>query len=77
MDEKAIMEIKFSRHARRQMKWRKIGVEEVRNVVSEPERLEDSIRGRKNAFKSFGGRRLKVTYKEDREETVIITAVVK
>ena len=71
------MEIRFSRHARRQMKWRKIGVEEVRSVVREPERLEDSIRGRRNAFKTVGRRLLKVTYKEDREELVIITAVVK
>jgi len=37
------MEIRFSRHARRQMKWRKIGVEEVRSAVSEPDRLQDSV----------------------------------
>jgi len=71
------MQIRFSRHARRQMRWRKIGMEEVKNVLSEPDRLEDSIRGRRNAFKTIGGRLLKVTYKDDRDKRVIVTAVVK
>ena len=59
------------------MRWRKIGMEEVKNVLSEPDRLEDSIRGRRNAFKTIGGRLLKVTYKDDRDKRVIVTAVVK
>lgn len=37
------MEIRFSRHARRQMKWTKIGADEVRTTVSEPDRLQDSV----------------------------------
>jgi hypothetical protein len=36
------MEIKFSRHARRQMKWRKIVAEEVSVVISDPDKVEDS-----------------------------------
>jgi len=31
------------------MKWRKISEEEVQNAISDPEKIEDSIKGRKNA----------------------------
>ena len=59
------------------MKWRKITEEEAREVISNPERLEDTIHGRKNAFKTIKDRLLKVTYKDDREKLVIITAISK
>ncbi len=71
------MEIKVSRHARRQMKWRKIVVEEVNAVISDPDKVEDSKKGRKNAFKIVSGRLLKVTYKREGEAAVVITAMVK
>ena len=71
------MEIKMSRHARRQMKWRKIVVEEVNAVISDPDKVEDSKKGRKNAFKIVSGRLLKVTYKREGEAAVVITAMVK
>jgi hypothetical protein len=71
------MEIKLSRHARRQMKWRKIVAEEVSAVISDPDKVEDSKKGRKNAFKIVHGRLLKVTYKQEGETAVVITAMVK
>jgi hypothetical protein len=54
-------DIKFSRHAKRQIKWRRITEEEVRDAVNNPDRLEDSIKNRKNAFKLIEGRTLKIT----------------
>jgi hypothetical protein len=39
------MKITFSRHARRQMKWRKITEREVKEVMNHPEKLEDTIKG--------------------------------
>jgi hypothetical protein len=59
------------------MKWRKIEMEEIREVVTSPESIEDSKYGRKNAYKEIGGRLLKVTYKQDEEKLVIITAMIK
>ena len=52
-------------------------MEEVRKVLSEPDRLEDSIKGGRNAFKTVKGRLLKVTYKDDKDRRVIITAMIK
>jgi hypothetical protein len=71
------MKITFSRHARRQMKWRKIDEQEVREAVSNPERMEGTIKGRKNAFKMIGGRLLKVTYRRKNDDVIVITTVVK
>ena len=52
-------EIYFSRHAKRRMKWRKISEEEVQNTISNPEKIETSIKGRKNAYKHINKNRRK------------------
>ena len=56
--------IKFSRHAKRQIKWRRITEKEVKDTVNNPDLLEDSTKDRKNAFKLIEGRMLKITYKD-------------
>jgi hypothetical protein len=71
------MQIELSRHAKRQMKWRHIEEEEIREAVNSPDSIEDSRHGRKNAYKEIGGRLLKVTYKHDEEKLIIITVMIK
>lgn len=71
------MKIIFSRHAKRQMKWRKITEKEVKSAVGDPDMLEDTIKGRKNASKIIGGRHLKITYKPEDGILTVITAMVK
>jgi hypothetical protein len=41
------------------MKWRKIAAAEVESTIGDPDMQQDSIRGRKNAFKTLGGRLVK------------------
>ncbi|MCX5803851.1 MAG: DUF4258 domain-containing protein [Proteobacteria bacterium] len=48
--------LKLSRHARRQIKWRKITEKEIKDTINNPDRLEDSIKERKNAFRAIGTR---------------------
>ena len=48
------MDIIFSRHAKRQMKWRKITEIEVESVIDDPDSLVDTVKDRKNAFKRKG-----------------------
>ena len=55
------MSIRISRHAQRQMKWRKISEAEVESAIADPDMQHDSIKGRKNAFKTLGDRLVKVT----------------
>jgi acyl-CoA thioesterase FadM len=69
--------MEYSRHARRQMKWRKISEDDIENVVNNPDYFEYSAQGRINAFKKVQGRLLKITYKPEENEIIVITAMVK
>ena len=70
--------LRLSRHARKQMKWRKIKVKDVEETISSPDRLEKSIKGRKNAFKLIRSKLLKITYKtEKNNDIIVIIAMVK
>ncbi len=74
MIEKAI---KYDRHARRRMKWRRISQVEVEQTIKEPEKTELTRVGRKNAFRAIGDRYIKVTYRELKDEILIISVVDK
>jgi hypothetical protein len=69
--------IKFDRHAKRRMKWRRISEEEVYLTLNTPDKLEESIQGRMNTYKSIGQRYIKVTYKKFLEEILVISVVDK
>ncbi len=69
--------VRFDRHAKRRMKWRRISEEEVNLVLENPDKIEESIRGRMNVYKTIGKRYIKVTYKKLSHETLIISVVDK
>ena len=69
--------IYFSRHAKRQMKWRKISEEEVQNTLFDPEEIRDSIEGRKNAYKHINKKWIKATFKEEYDKITIVTVIDK
>lgn len=71
------MEIYFSRHAKKQMRWRKISEEEVTDALEYPEEIKDSIKDRKNAFKHINEKWLKVTFKKEDGKIIVITAIDK
>ncbi|MGB8656509.1 MAG: DUF4258 domain-containing protein [Candidatus Zixiibacteriota bacterium] len=71
------LEIVFSRHARRQMRWRDISEQEVKQTRSDYDRIEDSVRTRKNALKKIGKRLIKVTFREEDDKILVITALVR
>jgi hypothetical protein len=67
----------FSRHARRQMKWRRVSEAEVVSVLDAPDQVESSQEKRINLFKLLSGRLLKVTYIEENGNMVVITVIEK
>ena len=67
--------IRYDRHARRRMRWRKISEEEVEYIVRDPERIEPTEQGRLNAFGWVGDRYLRVTFRDLDAELLIISAV--
>jgi len=70
-------EIYFSRHAKNRMRRFKIEKEEVIQVVKAPELLEQSIKGRQNAWRRRNKEYIRVTYKEEHGRIVIITVTLK
>ncbi|MEA1964817.1 MAG: DUF4258 domain-containing protein [Candidatus Aerophobetes bacterium] len=71
------MKVKYTRHAKRRMKWRKISEEEIKKVLEAPDRTEPCSGKRVNAFKSLGKKLLKVSYVIETDEIVIISVVDK
>ena len=71
------MKVKYTRHAKRRMKWRKISKEEIEKTLEAPDRTESCGEKRVNAFKSLGKRLLKVSYVIEANEIVIISVVDK
>lgn len=72
--------IKFSSHARYQIKQRNIGRELVIKAVSKPDRLKFQEPNRVRAFKkvdrSGGNYILIVIYEQKRDEVLVITAFI-
>jgi Domain of unknown function (DUF4258) len=69
--------IQFSKHARRQMKWRLVSEAEVLSVLKAPDRIEQGIGDRRNAYKLVGNRLLKATYVEEERDVVVVTVIKK
>ena len=65
--------IVLSRHARNRVRLYRVSLEEVRRVLEEPSSVKDSIKGRRNAYGTLGGRVLRVTYIEEGERIVVVT----
>ncbi len=69
--------VKFDRHAKRRMKWRRISEEEVYLTLENPDNIEKSIRDRKNAYKAIAQRYIKVTFREFPDKILVISVVDK
>ena len=71
------MKVKYTRHAKRRMKWRKISKEEIEKTLEAPDRTESCGEKRVNVLKSLGKRLLKVSYVIEADKIVIISVVDK
>ena len=59
------------------MKWRRVSEAEVLSVLDVPDRTEQSVDERNNAYKQVGNQWLKVTHKDDAGNVVVITVIEK
>ncbi|MEI9476860.1 MAG: DUF4258 domain-containing protein [Deltaproteobacteria bacterium] len=69
--------IRYTRHARNRMRQHGITETEVKSCLENPEHSELSSEGRLNAWVGLSGKFLRVTYKEDEDGFLVITAVKK
>jgi hypothetical protein len=59
------------------MKWRRVTEAQVLAVLNNPDRIEESIENRRNAYRFVGNRFLKVTYAGEEGDVVVITVIEK
>jgi hypothetical protein len=59
------------------MKWRKVSATEALAVLDLPDREEKSTGNKINAYKLMGNRLLKVTYKREGSDIVVVTVIEK
>jgi len=69
--------IKYDRHAKRRMKDRHVIEADVKLAIENADFLEQSIKGRLNAFKFLNGRYMRVTFKEEPDHILVITVTIK
>ncbi len=72
-----VKRIRLTRHARNRMRGREISEDLTQQTLSAPDWEESSVSGRMNRWKRFGDRFLRVTYREEEERIVVISAVFK
>ena len=69
--------IHFTRHAKNRMQWHGISEADVRLCLENWEQFETGGLGKINAWRKFGDKILRVTYRWEDKGLVIITAVMK
>jgi len=69
--------ITYDRHAKRRMKDRHVTEDEVKHAIENADSLEQSIKGRMNAFKFSNGRYLRVTFREEYDNILVIAVTIR
>ena len=69
--------IRYDRHAKRRMKDRHVTEADVELAIENADSLEQSIKGRINAFRFLNGRYLRVTFREEPDQILVITVTIK
>jgi hypothetical protein len=62
---------------RRQMKWRNVSATETIAVLEQPDHEEKSTSNRINAYRLLNDRFLKVTYKREGSDVMVVTVIEK
>ena len=59
------------------MRWHEITEFEVETTINMPEYVEHSLEGRLNVWRKTSSKYIRVTYKEEADKILVITAVKK
>ncbi len=73
----AVKAIRLTRHARNRMRWHQISEDLIHTTLQAPDWEDPSVAGRMNRWKQVADRFLRVTYREELERIIVISAVFK
>lgn len=65
--------MRTSRHGKNQMRFWGITEAEIALALADPDKVTDSIKGRKSTWKNGTGYWLRVTYLEEKDDIVTVT----
>jgi len=71
------LKIFISRHAKKQIKWRKINEQEIERVVNNPQDITPSVKNRLNYWENLNHKGLKITILKEIDCIVVVTAIRK
>jgi len=69
--------VTYDRHAKRRMKERSVSEEETEFALNNPDLVVPSIKGRTNSYKFIHGRYLRITWKEETDQRLVITVTIR
>jgi hypothetical protein len=73
----SVKAIKYTRHARNRMRLHRITESEIESTINNPDFSKPSSEDRFNVWKKIDEKFLRVTYKEESNRILVITAVKK
>ena len=59
------------------MEERDVTEDEIEAVIAAPEHIEQSVKGRTNAFHFMRGRYLRVTFREETDHILVVTVTIR
>ena len=59
------------------MKWRRVSEAEIVAVLDNPDRVDQGLDNRRNAYKVLDDRFLNVTYVHEEQDIIVITVIEK
>lgn len=65
--------VRYTRHARRVVRFWRIQEEDVLATLQNPDKVVPTEKMRHNAIKQFGERYLRVTYTEEQDSILVVT----
>ena len=67
--------LRYTRHARNRMRWRRLSTDEIAECIGEPEGKEKRPSGRMNCWKLVRGQWLRAVYVEEGDVIIVVTVI--
>ena len=73
----SVKPVKYTRHSKNRMRLHRIKESEIESAINNPDFIESSSEGKLNVWLKVSEKYLRVTYKQESDKNLVITAVKK